>query len=73
MDITITIANSKTELLKSALKYKDQIEDEETDEMIPNPQTPKQFLKEYIEKHLKMKVKSYIGQEASRTSDYTLE
>lgn len=72
MDIITTIPNEKADIVKAALSYQDEVLDESTLEMIPNPETPKQFLENYIEKLIIRKVRKYINDKKENKSDWEL-
>ena len=70
MDITIKLRTTKTDTIKAALGYRDEIMDYKTQEMIPNPVTPKAFLKDWISNKINKQVNRYIDNKPENKSDF---
>lgn len=68
--ITITIPDNKIELIKKSLDYQEQIPDE-TGNLVPNPQTPKSFLTDWLKDQLKRRVRVYEQRNFEISNQYT--
>lgn len=55
--ISIEIPNDKVELLKTVLRYPEQVE--VNGELVDNPQTPQDFFKEWVAAKVRREVQAY--------------
>ena len=69
MDITIPIPNNKSDIIKAALDYKDEIRNGKG-VLVPNPQTALEFLEEWIILKIKREVDRYIDKKPENKSDW---
>lgn len=67
--ITITIPTDKVELVKTALKYPEQVEVD--GELVDNPQTPAAFFQEWVAGKVRREVQAYEINQARQAAALT--